>query len=86
MEIELLALQAGVDVLAIANQLQYDPDIAAKTIVIVKKLLNVCKLTQACIDESYARIVQCKERLGKIQEGRMAAFACEHNRPYARSR
>ena len=66
MEIELLALQAGVDVLAIANQLQYDPDIAAKTIAIVKKLLNEGKLTKARIDESYARIVQCKERLGKF--------------------
>ena len=67
MEIELLALQAGVDVLAIANQLQYDPDIAAKTIAIVKKLLNEGKLTAARIDESYERVVKCKERLGKIQ-------------------
>jgi beta-N-acetylhexosaminidase len=66
-EIELLALQAGVDVLAIANQLQYDPDIAAKTIAIVKKLLNEGKLTPARIDESYERVVKCKERLGKIQ-------------------
>jgi hypothetical protein len=57
----------GVDVLAIANQLQCDPDIAAKTIVIVKKLLNEGKLTPARIDESHARIVKCKERLGKIQ-------------------
>jgi hypothetical protein len=56
-----------VDVLAIANQLQCDPDIAAKTIVIVKKLLNEGKLTPARIDESHARIVKCKERLGKIQ-------------------
>ena len=53
--------------LAVANQLQYDPDIAAKTIAIVKKLLNEGKLTPARIDESYARIVKCKERLGKIQ-------------------
>ena len=67
MEIELLALKAGVDVLAIANQLQYDPDIAAKTIAIVKKLLNEGKLTPARIDESYERVVKCKERLGKIQ-------------------
>jgi hypothetical protein len=66
-EIKLLALQAAVDVLAIANQLHYDPDIAAKTIAIVKKLLNEGKLTPACIDECYARIVKCKERLGKIQ-------------------
>lgn len=65
-QVVLLALQAGVDVLAIANQLQYDPDIAAKTMAIVKQLLHEGKLTPARIDESYARIVKCKERLGTI--------------------
>jgi len=51
-EIELLALQAGMDVLALTNQLQFDPDIAAKTIAIVKQLLHEGKLTPARIDES----------------------------------
>jgi hypothetical protein len=46
---------------------QFDPDITAKTISIVKKLLHEGKLTSALIDESYARIVKFKERLGKIQ-------------------
>jgi hypothetical protein len=45
----------------------YDPDIAAKTIAIVKKHLNGGKLTPARIDKSNVRIVQCKERLGKFQ-------------------
>jgi hypothetical protein len=49
------------------QMLIYDPDIAAKTIVIVKNLLIEGKLTPARIDESNARIVQCKERLGKFQ-------------------
>ena len=40
------------DVLTIANQLQCDPDIAAKTIAIVKKLSNEGKLTLARIDEA----------------------------------
>jgi beta-N-acetylhexosaminidase len=66
-QVVLLAREKGVDVLAMANQLQYDPDIAAKTIAIVKQLLHEGKLTSARIDESYARIVKCKERLGKIQ-------------------
>ena len=66
-QVMLLAREKGMDVLAIANQLQYDPDLAAKTIAMVKKLLNEGKLTPARIDESYAHIVQCKERLGKIQ-------------------
>ena len=66
-QVMLLAREKGMDVLAIANQLQYDPDLAAKTIAMVKKLLNEGKLTPARIDESYAHIVKCKERLGKIQ-------------------
>src|SRR5260370_37623362 len=70
-QVVLLTFQVGVDVLAIANQLQYDPDIAAKTIAIVKKLLHEGKLTPARIDESYAHIVKFKERLGNIQEGRV---------------
>jgi hypothetical protein len=74
-----------VDVLAIANQLQYDPDNAAKTLALVKKLLNEGKLTPARIDESDARIVKLKERLGKIQQGRMVVLVSERNRPYARS-
>jgi len=84
-QVVLLALQAGMDVLAIANQLQYDPDMAAKTIAIVKKLLHEGNLTPARIDESDAHIVKYKERLGKIQEGRMAVLASERNRLYARS-
>ena len=65
-QVMLLAREKGMDVLAIANQLQYDPDLAAKTIAMVKKLLDEGKLTPARIDESYARIVKCKERLGTI--------------------
>ena len=65
MEIELLAHQAGVDVLAIGNQPLYDPDLAAKTVAM--KLLHEGKLMPARIDESYIRIVKCKERLGKFQ-------------------
>ena len=84
-QVVLLALQAGVDLLAIANQLQCDPDLAAKTIAIVRKLLNESKLTLARIDESYVCIVKFIERLGNMQEGRMAARASGRNRPYARS-
>jgi beta-N-acetylhexosaminidase len=51
-QVVLLALQSGVDELAIANQLQFDPDIAAKTLAIVKQLLHEGKLTPARIDES----------------------------------
>jgi hypothetical protein len=68
-----------------ANQLQEDPDLAAKTIALVKQLLHEGNLTPARIDESYTRIVKCKERLGNIQQGRRASLASERNRPYASS-
>ena len=71
------------DVLAIANQLQDDPDNAAKTLAKVKKLSNEGKLTPARIDEAYPRIVKCKERLGNIQQGRRAPLASERTRPSA---
>ncbi len=37
------------------------------------------------IDESHVRIVKCKERLSKIQQGLIAVFANERNRPYVTS-
>ncbi len=50
-----------------ANQLQKDPDLAAKTMALFKQLLHEGTLTPARIDESYTHIVQYKERLGNIQ-------------------
>jgi hypothetical protein len=51
------------------QMLIYDPDVTVKTMAIVKKHLKEGKLTPACIDESYARIVQCKERLANFSWG-----------------
>jgi hypothetical protein len=62
-----------------------DPDLAAKTIGLVKNLLHESTLTPARIDESDTHIVKCKERLGNIQQGRLAVLACEHHRPDASS-
>ena len=47
--------------------------------------LNEGKIMLARIDESYVRIVKCKERLGNIQEGRRTSLVSERNRPSARS-
>jgi hypothetical protein len=68
-EIELLALQAGVDVLAIANQLQYDPDIAAKTIAIVKKLLHEGNLTRRALTNRTHASLNAKSDWAKFRRG-----------------
>lgn len=58
-----LTLNAGVDMLAIANNLVYEPDIAGRTIGIVKQLVNDGKISEQRIDESYQRIMRLKARL-----------------------
>lgn len=58
-----LALNAGVDILAIANNLVYEPDIAARTISIIKQLVNDGKISAQRIDESYQSIMRLKARL-----------------------
>jgi beta-N-acetylhexosaminidase len=55
-----LAIQAGVDVLTIAQQQVYEPGIVATTIDIIEGLVRAGTLTAARIDESYARIMAFK--------------------------
>jgi beta-N-acetylhexosaminidase len=58
-----LALEAGVDILALANNLEYAPDLATRTIAAVKQLVQDGTLTETRIHQSYARILQLKNRL-----------------------
>lgn len=58
-----LALNAGVDILAIANNTIYEPDIAPRTISIVKQLVADGKITSERIDQSYQRIQKLKSRI-----------------------
>jgi beta-N-acetylhexosaminidase len=55
-----LAIQAGVDVLTIAQQQVFEPGIVATTIDIIEGLVNDGTLTEQRIDESYARIMAFK--------------------------
>jgi beta-N-acetylhexosaminidase len=55
-----LAIQAGVDVLTIAQQQVYEPGIVATTIDIIEGLVRAGTLSEARIDESYARIMAFK--------------------------
>lgn len=55
-----LAIEAGVDMLLIANQLVYEPDIARRTIDIVEGLVRSGRITEERIDASYRRILALK--------------------------
>jgi beta-N-acetylhexosaminidase len=55
-----LAIEAGVDILLIANQLVYEPDIAPRTIDIVEGLVRSGRISEERIDASYRRIVALK--------------------------
>ncbi|HXG42788.1 MAG TPA: glycoside hydrolase family 3 N-terminal domain-containing protein [Dehalococcoidia bacterium] len=58
-----LALNAGVDVLAIANNSVYEPDIARRTIDLIERLVREGRVPEGRIRESYARVQRLKSRL-----------------------
>ncbi len=60
-----MAIQAGVDILSIANNLplSFDPNIAAKVIGIITRQVRDGKISEARIDQSYQRIRRLKARL-----------------------
>jgi beta-N-acetylhexosaminidase len=57
-----LAILAGVDVLTIAQQQVYEPGIVQTTIDLIEGLVRDGSLSEARIDESYARIQALKQR------------------------
>ena len=58
-----LAILAGADILAIANQLAYDPDLPSKTFNAVMSAVQAGTITEDRIDQSYQRIMRLKSRL-----------------------
>jgi beta-N-acetylhexosaminidase len=54
---------AGVDILAIGNNLVFEPDVATRCIVIVKDLLDKGILDEARIDQSVERILRMKQKI-----------------------
>jgi len=56
------SINAGVDILLFANNLNYDPAIARKAIGIVKALVRSGKISRKRIDQSYERIIAMKNR------------------------
>ncbi len=57
------AIDAGVDVLAIANNSVYDERVAGRAIEIIKQLVQDGRISAARIEQSYQRIMQLKARL-----------------------
>lgn len=57
------ALEAGVDIIIIANTLGYDPDASKHTINLIKNLVKDGTIDEARIDTSYQRIMNLKEKL-----------------------
>lgn len=55
------ALEAGVDVLLFANQIDYDPEIANKAVAIIDRLVKEGKISKERIEKSLERIHRLKQ-------------------------
>jgi beta-N-acetylhexosaminidase len=55
-------LEAGIDLIVIGNNLKYEPNAVARTVAIIKQLIQAGKITEARIEESYQRIQQLKRQ------------------------
>jgi beta-N-acetylhexosaminidase len=55
-----LAIEAGVDLLLVANQLVYEPDVAGRVVDLVERLVLDGRISEARIDQSYRRILVLK--------------------------
>lgn len=62
-EAVILALQAGVDIVAIANANRHDPEIAPKMIDVIKEKLRKGLIKEEVIDRSFHRIITLKKGL-----------------------
>lgn len=58
-----LAINAGANMFVFGNQLEYDPSIAKKVIILVKQLIQEGKVDERAIDESYNKIILVKQKI-----------------------
>jgi beta-N-acetylhexosaminidase len=63
------AIEAGVDVIAFANNSVYEEDVAARAADVIKRSVQDGEISAARIDEAYRRIVRLKQRLVSEQAG-----------------
>ncbi len=57
------SILAGVDIILVSNNLEYDPEITPTTIKHVVDLVNSGRISEQRIDQSYRRIMALKGRL-----------------------
>lgn len=57
-----MAVNAGVDILLIANNIHYDKDAATQTLNVLKQLVQDGKISPERIEESYRRIIALKKK------------------------
>jgi beta-N-acetylhexosaminidase len=60
------AIEAGIDVLCLGNNLTYDPDITAKAAGILERAVTSGRLPEVRIDESCARVLAVKRKAGLV--------------------
>ncbi len=58
-----LAINAGVDIISIANNTVYDPNVGERAFLAIQEAVSAGRVAQGRIDESYERIVGLKQRL-----------------------
>ena len=59
----LAAIDAGVDILAIANNMLYEEDVVSRTVQILWRAVERGRISRGRIEQSYARIQRLKQRL-----------------------
>jgi beta-N-acetylhexosaminidase len=57
------AIEAGVDILAFANNSVYEEDVTARAVAVIKRLIQAGTISEERLDESYQRIQKLKRRL-----------------------
>jgi beta-N-acetylhexosaminidase len=55
-----LAIEAGIDLLVVANQIVYDDEVAPRTINLIERLVRSGRISEGRIDESWRRIQRLK--------------------------
>jgi len=57
-------IEAGVDIISIANNSVYEEDVVARTVALIVRLMEEGRVCEARIEESYRRIEALRSRLG----------------------
>jgi beta-N-acetylhexosaminidase len=56
-------IEAGIDIIVIGNNIDYDENIVEKTVIVIKNLINKGKISKERIEESYNRIIALKRKI-----------------------